>query len=213
MDNNTSGLSQILDPNPVLKAKAFRPLASSEVAEILAAAEELSLPNYQMLLEYLRSAGQPWRNCEVLPHPLGALVLPPVARQPPDFKLDGHSYSCRYSHPGNSGIQFKHPTNSNILTGFIEAIWEMPLEGHMRTFILVELHKLLPQSLWDHIPFTIMPLFNTTVVDSQDSGDLCIIEPRHILTHLTVYKRPRGTFGINQELFTICWSLNRGRRS
>ncbi|KAJ6583141.1 hypothetical protein DFH09DRAFT_911716 [Mycena vulgaris] len=191
---HTRGLAHILDPSSVKVPEQLEP---SEVAKILSSAEELFVPHYQMLLLYLQSNGQPWRHHLELPHPDGALILPPCALQSPEFQLDGRNYSCKHSHLGNSGIQFKRPSDSQIFTGFIESIWQIPLQGHMQTFVVVELHTSLPHNILAQLPFSSKPRLNTTVVDATPSGNRFIIEPRHILTHLTTYKRPKGAFGIN----------------
>lgn len=204
-------LANILDPQPGHYSKAAECLNSAETSAIVASGKDLSDVHYNLILQYLRSSGQPWRHFEHIPHPPGSLVLPPRARQPYEFTLNSYSFSCHSSHPGNSGIQFKRPSDSIIFTGFIQAIWQIPLQGHIQTFFAVEIHKSLPASA--RIPFTSLPNFNTTIVDAQPSSIVYIIEPRHILTHLTMYKRLRGTYGLDRDVWTICWSLNRGRRS
>lgn len=181
-------------------------LDGAEVAKILTASKPVGADKYRMLLQYLNSTGQQWRSNVDIPHPPGALILPPVALQPADVKLDGHGYSCRRSHEGNSAIQFKNPTDSASLTGFIEEIWRMPLQGDMQTFLLVRIHKALPASAHSRAPYTSLRHFETTIVDAAPSNQLQIIEPHHITTHLTVYKRPKGTYGINKEILVICWA-------
>jgi hypothetical protein len=198
-------LARILDPNLAAPSKTPKKLNTSEVAKILSTAVDLLPDEYQNLLQYLRSTGQPWRDNMDTPHPEGALILPPLAMQPPEFTLDGRIYSCRHSHLGNSAIQFKHPADSRVLTGFINTVWEIPLLGHMQTFLVIEIHRPLPNTILSGLPCTSLHWFKTSVVDARPSGNMCIIEPRHILTHLTIYKRPKGTYGINyREILTIC---------
>ncbi|KAJ7640603.1 hypothetical protein B0H17DRAFT_1148938 [Mycena rosella] len=210
-DGPLRGLAHVLDKDS--HSKAENQLDTAEVARILAVGKELLPASYQLLLQYLRSTGQPWWDCENLPYPEGAVLLPPRAKQPPEFKLDGRTFSCRKSHPGNSAIQFKRPGDNLIVTGFIEVIWEIPLQEQMRTFCVVDLHSVPPPFILQQLPFTMRPHLNTAVVDAQPSRTVCIIKPRHILTHLTVYKRPKGTFGIDRDILTICSSLNRGWRT
>ncbi|KAJ6523268.1 hypothetical protein DFH09DRAFT_1286690 [Mycena vulgaris] len=206
-------LAQILQPTIAALAKATLPLSEVEVVKILGTAQDLSDQDYQMLLQYQVSKGQPWRSCYQLPQPSGSLILPPCAVKPRQFTSGTRVFSCYKSHRGNSGIQFKDPSDSSLMTGFIEEIWEIPLEHHMQTFILVQKHHDLPSAINAKTPFVSFPLFETKVVDAAPSGRFCIIEPRHILTHLPVYKRPKGTYGIDRELLVICWALNRGHRS
>ncbi|KAJ7165250.1 hypothetical protein C8R46DRAFT_1035855 [Mycena filopes] len=125
---------QILRPNLAAQPKALKPLTEAEVAKILAKAAALSDDDYLM---YQMSKGQMWHNCYQVPHPPHSRILPPCARKPFDFKLGGHTFSCHKSHKGGSGIQFKEPGTHTLLTGFIDKIWEIPLEHHMQTFILV----------------------------------------------------------------------------
>ncbi|KAJ7632000.1 hypothetical protein DFH06DRAFT_1101506 [Mycena polygramma] len=210
----TQGLAQILDPHPGFFSKTPERLSSAEVANILAKGTELSPAYYHHILQYLRSTGQLWRDYEDLPHPAGSLILPPRAAQRFEFTLDSREYSCQSSHLGNSGVEFNRPTDLVVLTGFIEAIWQIPLEDHMRTFVAVEIHRQLPAEIISGTPFPSMPRLDTWLVDAQPSGRICIIEPRHILTHLTAYRRPKGTYGIeDHEVVAICQSLNRGRRT
>lgn len=209
-----ASLAQILKPEDNSQSITPRkPLDGAEVAKILASSQKLSPEKYGMLLPYLHSIGQAWRNNEEIPHPPGSLILPPLAIQPSDFKFNSHGFSCWQSHKGNSGIQFKNPMDSASLTGFIEEIWQMPLQNLLQTLLLVRIHKALSESDQSKAPFTSLCYFETTVVDASPSQQLCIIEPRHILTHLTVYKRLKGTYGINKEILVMSWALNRGRCS
>lgn len=212
-DLNVASLTEILHPEEDLTQKSQKALDGAEVAKILAASKPLGDNMYRMLLQYLHSIGQLWRSNVEIPHPPGSLILPDVALHPSDFKSDGRGFSCHRSHEGNSGIQFKTPADSAMRTGFIEEIWQMPLQNHIHTFFLVRQHKALPQSAHAKAPYSSLQGFQTTIVDARQSNQLCIIEPRHVITHLTVYKRPKGTYGINQEFLVICWALNRGRRS
>lgn len=212
-DTFVGQLAQILQPSTAASKKATGPLTELEVAQILAEAKDLDLDDYEMLLQYQISKGQMWRSCYQMPHPPGSLILPPCAMKPTRFKLGDRVFRCQKSHRGNSGIQFKDPIKHTVLTGFIQDIWQIPLENHMQTFVMVQKHKLLSSAVLDQTPFPSFPFFQTTLVDAAESNRFCIIEPRHILTHLTVYKRPRGTYGIPRDTLVICWAANRGRRS
>ncbi|KAE9393831.1 hypothetical protein BT96DRAFT_943640 [Gymnopus androsaceus JB14] len=46
----------------------------------------------------------------------------------------------------------------------------------------------------------------------QRLNTIGIVEPQHIITHLTTYKRSAGTYGIQQEVLVICWAMNHGLR-
>ncbi|KAJ6485977.1 hypothetical protein C8R45DRAFT_829279 [Mycena sanguinolenta] len=163
--------------------------------------------------QYLSSTGQVWRSCFNMPHPVGAFILPPRALKLKHFEMNGQTFSCFKARQNSSGIQFKEPSNSSVcLTGFIDQIWQIPLDGHLQTFFLVQKHKNLSLADLHKTPFPSFPLFQTTAVDAEKSNQFCIIEPRHILTHLTFYHRKKGTYDIQKRILIICWALNRGRR-
>ncbi|KAK7050363.1 hypothetical protein R3P38DRAFT_2503802, partial [Favolaschia claudopus] len=204
-------LSSILQPDTAAETKAAMPLSESKVAEILTAAKDLNEDDYELLLDYQISKGQPWLDWRHLPHPIGLLILPPCALRPTEFKMKDHVFSRRNSTWGNSNLQFKDPETGLLCTGFIDEIWQMPMEGHLQTFIVIHKHKHLPNALLGKTPYPIFPLFQATVVDTAEYNTFCIIEPHHILTHLTVYRRPKGTYGINREILVICLALNRGK--
>ncbi|KAJ7243315.1 hypothetical protein C8J57DRAFT_1191865 [Mycena rebaudengoi] len=203
-------LAHILQPkDPFIWKAPLKLLSGSEEAKTLLSATELSKTEYAMLLKYMCTTGQTWHSWIKFPHPVGALILPPKAMQPSQFKMDGHTFSCKKSHQGNSGIQFTVPGTIQHSTGFIKTIWQMPLQGHLKTFLLVETHK----PVRNLVPFSTLPHFAVAVFEATPSKTFVLIEPRHILTHLTVYERPYGTYGIKQDILVVCWSLNRGRRS
>ncbi|KAJ7241524.1 hypothetical protein B0H12DRAFT_1250312 [Mycena haematopus] len=206
-------LTHILQPTTWSTMKASQLLTELEVTKILSTAPDLERDDYDMLLEYQNSTGQFWASCYEMRQPPGALILPPCALKPTEFKLGDQSFSRYQSTRNNSGIQFKEPTTHTVYTGFIDDIWQIPLEGRMQTFLMVQKHKLLPDGLLQKTPYPHLPLFQTTAVDAAQSNRFLIIEPRHILTHLSVFKRPKGTYGINRDILIICWASNRGRRS
>ncbi|KAF8905481.1 hypothetical protein CPB84DRAFT_1844888 [Gymnopilus junonius] len=62
----------------------------------------------------------------------------------------------------------------------------------------------------EHAPFINYPGFKAWIFDSQPSDDseLVIIEPHHILTHLTTFQWPPGTYGIDCKTLVnliVCW--------
>ena len=52
-------------------------------------------------------------------------------------------------------------------------------------------------------PFQHYPAFMTQIVDATPSESLVIIEPIHIVTHLTTFLWPKGTYGIDKETLII----------
>ncbi|KAJ7613440.1 hypothetical protein FB45DRAFT_1111935 [Roridomyces roridus] len=187
-------------------------LSEQEVAKILKQALDLDEEDYGMLLEYQISKGQPWRSFDQMPHPPNSLILPPCALKPKQIQLGDQDFGCFKSNRSTCNIQFRHPVTRAIMTGIIDEIWQIPLERHLQTFIMVQKHKLLSDTLLQKTPFPTFPLFEVTAVHAQHSNEFCIIEPEHIIAHLTGYQRPKGTFGINKAILVICHAANRGRR-
>jgi len=187
-------------------------LQPMEVAEFLAKASPLTMDEYTALLNYLRQAGHPYRAVHEIPYPQNAVILPPNAERVQQMHHGGRTFSSRRSHKGNSAIQFYNPFTQIKATGFIEMIWRIPLEASIQTFIVVRPHQLLPIVEEEQAPFIQRPGFLTRIVDAVPSDSLCIIEPRHIITHLVTFERPLGTYNINRRTLLICWALNRGRQ-
>ncbi|KAJ7111669.1 hypothetical protein C8R44DRAFT_742057 [Mycena epipterygia] len=99
--------------------------------------------------------------------------MPRNALEPSEFKLNGHMYSCYKSYRGNSGSQFKMPKSDKQATGFIQKIWQMPLQGYLKTFLLVEVHR----PVRNKVPFNTLEYLATAVVDASPSFNSVVIEP------------------------------------
>ncbi|KAF9016539.1 hypothetical protein BDZ89DRAFT_1216320 [Hymenopellis radicata] len=191
-------------------------LSEVEMAKLRKKGAIIEMGHYSFLLQYLRSMGNEYQSAySTVPHPRGTAILPTTAEQPSQFKFQGKTYSKEISHEGNSHIQFYIPGTTNPETGVIEHIWELPLQGLLHTFLFVRQHKALPASLESKTPYYFAPcsLLMSKIVDAAPSSSIFILEPHHIITHLTVYKRPKGTYkGVARDTLAICWALNRGRR-
>ncbi|KAJ6472115.1 hypothetical protein DFH09DRAFT_1058123 [Mycena vulgaris] len=203
-------LATILQPKDPFRWKAPVDLLNGvEVADILARGMELTPTEYNSLLKYLCNTGEEWLSAyRNLPYVTGALIMPRHALEPLELTLDGHTYSCFKSNQGGSGIQFKMPKTGAQATGFIKKIWQMPLKGCLKTFMLIEVHR----PVRNKTAFSSL-LLGATVVDASPSMNFIVIEPEHILTHLTVWRPPMGTYGIMKDILGVCWGLNRGRRN
>ncbi|KAJ7245779.1 hypothetical protein C8J57DRAFT_1082078 [Mycena rebaudengoi] len=175
---------------------------------------------YELLLTYLASVGEHklhfWgsRNAAgvvTLPDPEHcSMILPPRAKQCKTFELNKRTYS-NPSHPGNSLIQFYRPgtdaKQNKTWTGVIDTILKVPLDGSLRTFIIVCKHLSL------NIPsYSQSPELMTSVVYEEPEPGLIVIEPKHIVTHLTAWKRPAHIHTTDKPVLVVCWALNRGRR-
>jgi hypothetical protein len=211
-DDGLKELCNILEPADVPMDSHPVPLTPTEVSEVLAKAPQLLEAEYNDLLHYLQQTGRPYRAYSDLPHPPNSMVLPPQAQHPLQVHRDECTFSCERSHKGNSAIQFYNPLTQVHDTGFIQKIWRLPLEGMMHTFIVVHSHQLLSAQEAGQAPFTYYPGFMTKIVDASPSGNFSIIEPAHIITHVTTLQRPAGTYGIGREVLVVCWAPNRGRR-
>lgn len=209
IENDLKDLCNILEPavdGPPVSLK------STEVADVLAKAPQLVEVDYNDLLHYLHQTGRPYRAYSDLPHPPNAIILPPQAQHVLQVHRDECTFSCERSHKGNSAIQFYNPLTQAQDTGFIQNIWRLPLEGMMRTFIRVRSHQSLSTQEERQAPFIHYPGFMTRIVDALASNHFSIIEPAHIITHVTTLQRPAGTYGIGRGVLVVCWAPNRGRR-
>lgn len=208
---DTQELANILEP--VLSSTEIPvSLKPTDTAEFLKKATPLLDVDYNSLLQYLNATGRPYRHFNNFPHPPQSLILPFRAQRPYQIHQGESTFSCQTSHKGNSSIQFYNPHTQTHDTGAIETIWQLPLEALLQTFIVVRQHQPLPTHEEQKAPFIHYPGFQSRAVDAALSNKLVIIEPTHIITHLTVLPRPIDTYGIDRNFLVICWALNRGRR-
>jgi hypothetical protein len=211
LQNHPSNFANILlhkdKPNLIQNPR----LTGIEQAEVLAKGKRLTDADYSRLLAHLASTGLPWRAYNAVPHPHGALILPPTALHPTEFHWDNHIFSCFRSHRGNSAMLFCNPSCDVQYTGFIESIWQTPLQDTLQTFLCIQLHKLLPQGDEEKAPFLHHPDFQIKIMDASPSEERHIIRPSQIITPIATYDRPSGTYGIGTNILVICWALNRGR--
>jgi hypothetical protein len=135
------------------------------------------------------------------------MILPPRAKRCQNCDIDKHTYSCFSSHQGNSLIQFYHPETKETLTGVIDAILKIPLDNMLRTFVLVRKHQALAIP-----PYSNHPELMSSVVYVDPQPGRMVIEPKHIITHLTAWKRGSETYNTQKPVMVVCWALNRGRR-
>ena len=109
-------------------------------------------------------------------------------------------------------ISFYNPSTETHVTGFIEKNWQIPLQGSMQPFVVVQPHTHLSAIKEGKAPFKNYQGFMSRIVDAQSTENPVIIEPNHIITHVTTFQRPEGTYGIQRETLIVCWALNRGHR-
>lgn len=208
-------LERILNQEPTPINAPTSPLSGTEQAQFLSnGAKELSPEDYNSILHYLQRTGRPYHSVqEKLLVSKETLFLPPYMHSRREVQIDDYTYSCRESHEGNSAIRFVDPSTQNPRTGSIERIWTVPLNSVLQTFFGICPHRLLPREEEVKAPFTLFhEKYATQIVDCELLDQLIIVEQHHIITHLTTYRRPSGTYGIPKETLVICWALNRGRR-
>ncbi|KAK7040034.1 hypothetical protein R3P38DRAFT_2514278 [Favolaschia claudopus] len=209
-DSKLSTLATILEPESD-KPFARQPLDDAQTAKFLRKRPNMNPQQYQMIGDYLHSINRHYRHHTAHPHPESALILPPAAKSIREFKDKRQTFSCYSSHTGNSAVQFKH--KDNIKTGFISQILQIPLEGLVETFVFINPHIPLTAAEEIHSPYHMRPNLNSMLVNSQPSEEVLLVQPQHIITHLTCAKKPAGTYkNINKNTLAICWGLNRGRR-
>ena len=187
-------------------------MSDLEIANAHATTTRLDQRHYGSLLEYVNSMRMEYCSAyENIPQVQGGtLILPPLAHHLWQVNLDSRTYSIKESHVGNSHIQFYIPGDT-IDTGYIKAIWELPLERVCQFSFLVWWHQPLSPAQLQKTPYAYHPCSNlqTKIVKVENSNDIYIIEQWHIICHLAVYKNLPRTFGLTIETMTICCGLNR----
>jgi hypothetical protein len=211
-------LANALEPENIYQfMQAPKVMSEVAVAEFFMnqTTESLSSKHYDGLLVHLQHSGRDYYSS--FSHTMyapGTLILPRTARSLSQAEYKGKKYNCKDSREGSSHVKFFVPGGNIALTGCIERIWELPLEHVMNTFLLVAKHEPLSPSGQRKNPYSTHPcsLLQSQLVKKKLSNEKYIIEPKHIITHLAVYDRPIGTFGIKDEMMVVNWSLNRGRQ-
>ncbi|KAJ7263363.1 hypothetical protein C8J57DRAFT_1629330, partial [Mycena rebaudengoi] len=220
-DGKLQDLDNILDPADPKTLQGPTQLDEVYIANFLAKkSQNIPKSTYNMILEYLSSTGEHklsfygTRNAAgtvTLPDPdHSSMILPPRGKRCLKFHLEKRTYSCNSSHVANSLIQFYEPgtvpKNIQSSTGVITAIWQIPLENILRTFVVGHRHIPLPiQFFADH------PELKAAIVQCDPEADGIVIEPSHVSTHLTTWNRPANTY-CREAVLIICWALNQGRR-
>ncbi|KAF9020178.1 hypothetical protein BDZ89DRAFT_958581 [Hymenopellis radicata] len=205
--------TSILAQDKVSLHESNDPLNSAQIAKILSEGESLDGNHYTLLLQYLNSSEELYQSAmQTIPQPRGTRILPTAAKSLRHVIFDNRTYSLHAVKEGNSHIQFYIPGDpvQRVETGRIERIWQLPLET-MRTFFLVRQHHALTPAQSQFSPFSFEPCthLQAKLVNADPGLYIHIIEPKHVITHLVVYKRPRGAYRIPADTLAISWALNR----
>ncbi|KAJ3755182.1 hypothetical protein EV360DRAFT_50186 [Lentinula raphanica] len=218
-DTVIQDLIEILAPVDVYEfAREPSIMTSYEVAQFYKKYDEFTREEYNTLLHYLISTGRNYSTAYpeglLYQNPATMSILQPVVQHVSNFKYQKKSYSKLTSHEAGSHIHYYIPGgNKTKATGCIVDIWQLPLESKMTTFLLVKEHLPLPPSQKLKNPYISEPCSTlcSDLIQRNLASFTYLIEPEHIISHVAVYKRPTGTFGIPLETMIIVWSLNRGR--
>ncbi|KAL0562842.1 hypothetical protein V5O48_019236 [Marasmius crinis-equi] len=188
-------------------------ITDEEANKIYQNAEDLE-DHYDILLDYLQQQHpeQQWKHWQTAVGVGVSNVLPLIARVLKHFHHNGVTFSQYSNHRGNATIQFFSHDHQQKLTGFIETIYQIAVNGVSYIYMFVRPHQALPPEDAQRSPFLTRPRLNTTVVDALPPDYTIIIEPDHIITHAIAYQRPQGTFGIRRDMLVINSSLDRRQR-
>lgn len=190
-----------------------RPLLSgSKTAKMLAEGTAMSHVHYRLLLDHLNRGRAIWRHYTAPPNSPGSKTLPHFARHRSEISHDGRTYSCRTAHEGNSCISFFAAQNVARYSGFITAIWSLPLDGVERTFLLVQLHDMLSFDDNAKSPFSTRPRLLCRLAPAAPAGRQEVVELHQVISHLAMWKRPRSTYSIDTDTIVLCGALDRGRK-
>lgn len=207
------GLARILYP---VKDTSSTVTPTTE-AEMLAKGTEMSDEEYRMLTHYLKAQDNTYlTQDEALhqPRPLVNMIIPRRALHPSNIKIadQPENFTKHSYHQGNSYIQFSDPSLPALRqVGFIEDFWELPINGHRRTFLLVRKLQDLPFIEQQRTPYHLNPQLETMMYNALPSNDVGLIEAQHLITQLATWTR-NTAYGINHPVLVVSWALNRGRR-
>ncbi|KAJ6568317.1 hypothetical protein DFH09DRAFT_1033703 [Mycena vulgaris] len=220
LDGPLQELDNILDPIDPKTVQTPAELDEGQLARFLAKkSREIPLPIYNLILNYLAAAGEHKLSFYGARNAAGAInlpspdhrsmILPPRGRRRRKFTLDKRTYSVSTSHGPQSLIQFAEPGSNprQTSTGVITAVFQIPLDNILRTFVVVHRHQPLPNQFYaDH------PELMTAVVDSRLEAAGIVIEAHQVIVHLAAWERPAEIYDMNRPVSAVCWGLNRGRR-
>ncbi|KAJ7240964.1 hypothetical protein C8J57DRAFT_1478017 [Mycena rebaudengoi] len=210
LDGPLHSLDNILDPVDPKTVQAPTELDEAQLAKFLAKkSREIHLSIYTLVLDYLAAVGEDklsfygTRNAAgmiTLPSPdHRSMILPPRGRRRHKFHVDKRTYSVHTSHAATSLIQFYEPgiNPKQTSTGVITAIYQIPLDNILRTFVVVRRHQPLADPFYAGHPG-----LQTEVVDPELEAVGIVIEARQVTVHLSAWERP----GPNRPVHGV-WEL------
>ncbi|KAJ7200522.1 hypothetical protein GGX14DRAFT_571929 [Mycena pura] len=216
LDGPLQALDNILNPVDPKTVQAPTELDEEQLAKFLAKkSREIPLSIYTLILDYLAAVGEDKLSFYGTPNAAGittlpspdhrSMILPPRGRRRHKFHVDKRTYSVHTSHAATSLLQFYEPgvNPKQTSTGVIRAIYQIPLDNILRTFVIVRRHQPLADPFYGNHPG-----FQTKAVDSELEAVPIVIEAHQVIVHLSAWELP----GPNGPIHRVCWGLNRGRR-
>jgi hypothetical protein len=171
----------------------------------------------KLILDYWnRTHSPPYIHASQLRYDLldaGVNVFPTRAVELTQFTHKTRLFSISKLNRGNSSMSFRHPSTGQKDLGYIQSIWTLALQGQCQTFVVVQPHTDLSSTDGAKTPYSTHPRFACAVRYSEPlrPQPQLILEPRHIISHVPYYQRPKGTFGIDQAITIFVDSLHRDR--
>ncbi|KAF7367760.1 hypothetical protein MSAN_00840000 [Mycena sanguinolenta] len=161
---------------------------------------------YEMILGYWnRNYAPPYIRAADLTFDLlnaGVKVLPSRAVERTEFKHNTRLFGAFGKHQANSSISFYNPFTGGKDFGYIESVWNMALEGQIRTFVVVQPHTAVSPADNAKAPYAACPGFKCFLCYTNPAPPRpgLIVELRHIISHVACFERPAGTYGIEEEI-------------
>ncbi|KAJ7264334.1 hypothetical protein C8J57DRAFT_1070034 [Mycena rebaudengoi] len=172
---------------------------------------------YELILRYWNQTYSPpyIRAAQLTYHLMdtGISVFPSRAVPLTHFEHKTRLFSTFKYHHGGSSISFRHPLTGRKGLGFIENAWKQVLQGQSRTFVVVRPHTAMNPVDAPKTPYPTHPRFACIVgyTEPLHPQPLLIVEPRHIISHVGYYQRPKGTYGVQQAITIFADSVHRNR--
>lgn len=170
---------------------------------------------YQNLLLYLHQTGRPFHSAFNVHNdlPRGVQCLSPFVRKLHNKTFEDRTFSTKTSHRGNSLIHYLSRYSGRLEVAFIDSIWTLPIEDRLHTFFVVNPLLPLPPVMERLAPFHAFdPAYGVRIFDATPTRLFHVVEPRNIISHVSLLDREAGTYGIPRKTLVVSWAMNRGRR-
>ncbi|KAJ7898165.1 hypothetical protein B0H14DRAFT_2557209 [Mycena olivaceomarginata] len=190
-------------------SKGLQQLSPAEETAYNGSGVVLEVSMYAQMLSYWnRRYSPPYLHQSELTYDLldaGINVFPTRAVPRTIFTHKTRDFSTFKKHRGNSCVSFRHPETGRKDIGYIQAIWTQALQGQCRTFVVLQLQTWASPTDAAKTPYPTHPFFECSVAYSEPlfPQPQLIVEPCHIISHVSYYKRPKGMYGIERAILWI----------